>query len=144
MIDTCVSSGLLPEAEIRRAMHMHNTDILMIDDNCILRKVVQRYLTRRGLGIITVATAAEAQRVLAHHTPRLLLVDMQLPDASGLSLVRNFAVRGITVIAITADSSLRCEYALQRAGAAACLIKPFPLPTLAQTISYALSNQRLP
>ncbi|MEK7322952.1 MAG: response regulator [Pseudomonadota bacterium] len=119
---------------------MRNTDILMIDDNRILRKVVQRYLTRRGLGIITVATAAAAQRVLARHSPRLLLVDMQLPDASGLTLVRNFAARGITVIAITADSSPRCEHELHHAGAAACLIKPFPLPVLAQAISHALAD----
>lgn len=125
-------------------MNMRDTDILMIDDNRILRKVVQRYLSRRGLGIITVATAAAARRVLARHAPRLLLVDMQLPDASGLALVRSFTAHGITVIAITADSSPRCEHELHRAGAAACLIKPFPLPVLAQAISHALADQRVP
>lgn len=119
---------------------MPGADILMVDDNHTLRKVVQRYLGERGLDIVTVATAAAAGQVLARQPPRMLLVDMQLPDAHGLELVRRYAARGLTVIAVTADSSPRCERELRRAGAAACLIKPFTLPALAEAVDRALAR----
>jgi response regulator of citrate/malate metabolism len=77
-------------------------------------------------------TAEEAADAVRRHRPDLLLLDLYLPDGSGLDLLKQFRADGIPVDAIVltaADDMARVRDAL-RLGALQYLIKPFPLSRL--------------
>ncbi len=60
--------------------------ILIVDDEALLRRVLERSLTREGLRVIGAASAETAYELLAVEQPDALLLDIHLPTMSGLAL----------------------------------------------------------
>ena len=85
---------------------MSSESILVVDDNQQNLKLVRVLLASEGYQVRTAADAEEALRILASFTPRLVLMDLQLPGMDGLELTRRLksdpALRGLIVIALTA------------------------------------------
>ena len=67
-----------------QAMHR----ILVIEDDAGIRNVVRALLETHGYRIVEADTAARAEIEARTHRPDLLLVDLGLPDADGLSVIR--------------------------------------------------------
>jgi two-component system cell cycle response regulator DivK len=118
---------------------MSGERILVVDDNEANLRLVQYLLTARGYLVQTATNAAEALAAIASERPRLILMDVQLPDVDGLALTTQLkadpATRGIVIIAVTA-------YAMkgdaERARAAGCddyVTKPIDVRTLPQLIA---------
>jgi DNA-binding NarL/FixJ family response regulator len=64
-------------------------DVVLIDDHEAMRDGLEALLARKGIGTIgTAGSAADAVKLLADLTPSVAVVDVHLPDESGLRLVR--------------------------------------------------------
>ncbi len=119
--------------------------ILIVDDNQVLAKVMKQYLAAKGFDARVVPTIADARSTVAEHPPELILLDRYLPDASGLEMAREMSEAGITVVVVSAASEENSREEFIRRGVAAYLPKPFSLDTLAKVMNCVLAgNQCLP
>jgi two-component system CitB family response regulator len=87
--------------------------------------------------VATVHTASAALDAVSTHHPELLLLDIYLPDASGLEVLRRVTVLSEPpdVIMLTAATDMASVRAAVRGGAVAYLIKPFDAETLAERLT---------
>lgn len=124
--------------------------VLVVDDDPPAAEAHAAYVDRvEGFGIAGIAgTAASAYSALAD--PRrgpidLVLLDITLPDASGLELARRLRAEGaaVDIMAITAVRDLDTVQAAVAIGAVSYLIKPFGFPALrARLEQYAAYRRR--
>ena len=102
-------------------------DVLVIDDEAVVRDAARLILGAEGW---SVATAADAAAGLAHAalgTCRLVLCDMMLPGQSGLEVVREIRRRRpeVPIVLITGYATAENAARAIDAGASAFLAKPF-------------------
>src|SRR5947208_165477 len=62
--------------------------ILVVDDDAVVAQVLVRVLTRYGHTALAASDAAQGLRLARDHRPHLALLDLCLPDQSGLELAR--------------------------------------------------------
>lgn len=67
---------------------MAGESILFADDDEMIRKLAQTFLTRRGYRVRTVVDGAEALRAVAEEMPHLLITDVNMPFINGFELTR--------------------------------------------------------
>ncbi len=99
---------------------------LVVDDDDVLRTRLGRALRERGFEVRTAADAAEAERLAREESPEFAVVDLRLPGASGVELVK--ALRAIDVatqvVVLTGYGSVATAVEAVRAGAVQYLQKP--------------------
>jgi DNA-binding NtrC family response regulator len=102
-------------------------DVLVVDDEEVVRQAVARVLSEEGLTVAGAADASSALRHPALGACRLVLCDLMLPDQSGIALVRELRARraGLPVVCITGYATPEIVAQAVAAGAAAFLPKPF-------------------
>ncbi len=61
--------------------------ILVVDDDDLLRQQLARAFERRGLEVRTAANVAEAKQLILEESPELAVVDLKMPDGSGMKLL---------------------------------------------------------
>lgn len=116
----------------------HN--ILVIDDDSMLRAVIKDLLERNGINCTTCASAKELVKEMREKDYDLLLTDIQMPGTNGfnlLTLLRHSNIgnsRTIPVIAMTARGEQTKE-SLQEAGFTDCIYKPFSCNELLNLLS---------
>ena len=123
--------------------------VLYVEDNATNADLVRQGLHEQpGLSVSVAANAEEALGVLHNPSrgprPDLILLDLHLPDASGLDVLKllkaNPDTAQIPVIMVSADAMpTQIQHALD-AGAHRYLTKPLHLPTLRQTIDQVLKG----
>jgi two-component system response regulator FlrC len=121
---------------------MMDCDVLVIDDEPVVREAVRRVLEANGL---RVATADAAGSGLAHPALaacRLVLCDLMLPDRSGFDVLEQVAQRrpGVPVVLITGYATPDHAVRAQEAGAADFLAKPFEAGELMDTVRRVLED----
>jgi CheY-like chemotaxis protein len=118
---------------------MAGESILVVDDNAMNLKLARVLLTADGYVVETAADAEEALRVLDTFTPRLILLDIQLPGMDGLELTRRLRNdprrRGITIVALTAYAMKGDEEKAFAAGCDGYLTKPIDPATLPDVLA---------
>lgn len=81
-------------------------DILVVDDDADARDRLQTLLTRQGWRVALAANGREALDMVARGTPRLMLLDLMMPDMDGFATLRAFRAQpgceGVPVIVLTA------------------------------------------
>jgi DNA-binding NtrC family response regulator len=104
-------------------------DILVVEDEPALAAALQQACKRKGLEARHAATVAQAREQILANPPRLLILDITLPDGSGLSLIDFCRDQGknIPAIVITAHGSLENALDARRRGAVRYLVKPIDL-----------------
>lgn len=106
----------------------HN--VLVIDDDGMLRDVIKEMLERNGMSCTVCSTAKEVVRAMRSQNYDLLLSDIRMPDTNGfelLTLLRSSNIgnsRTIPVVAMTARGDKEKDAFLD-AGFTACIYKPF-------------------
>jgi CheY-like chemotaxis protein len=84
---------------------MANESILIVDDNEMNVKLLRWVLEKSGYQVHTAGDAKTARAAIRAVRPRLVLMDIQLPDIDGLQLTREFkadpSLRDIPVVAVT-------------------------------------------
>ena len=118
-------------------------DVLVIDDEPVVRDAVQRVLAEEGL---RVAAAADGESGLAHPavaTCRLVLLDLMLPDRSGTDVLRALqaARPDLPVVIITGYATGESGRRALEAGASDYLPKPFEAAELLAVVRRALGDR---
>lgn len=113
--------------------------ILIVDDNPMNLKLARVLLQSEGYDVRTAMNAEETMRVLSEWHPRLILMDLQLPDIDGFDLTRriraNPALSGIIVLALTAYAMKGDEERAYAAGCDGYIAKPIDTRTFGATIA---------
>ena len=118
--------------------------ILLIEDTPSLQMMYTAALGRAGYRVECCGTAAEGLAAFRRLAPRVVLLDLTLPDGSGADAMdQMLADRPDTaVIVITADGSINKAVQLMRAGAQEFLVKPFDDQRLLAAVRNAVSALR--
>lgn len=113
-------------------------EVLIVDDDFMVAEIHRRFVDKTdGFTTVGVArTGAEALEAVTELRPDLVLLDVYLPDISGLEVLRRLRAEGFTVgvIMITAARELDTVRGALHGGAADYLIKPFDYPQLQQKL----------
>jgi two-component system cell cycle response regulator len=103
--------------------------ILIVDDVSTNRIVLKAMLSGARYATSQTASGAEALAVAAQEQPRLILLDIDLPDMPGIELIARLradpATRRIPVVAVTSHTTPEMRLNLLNAGATDILAKPF-------------------
>ncbi|NTU81124.1 MAG: response regulator [Chloroflexales bacterium] len=121
-------------------------EILIIDDSEQITGLLANYvLPELGFTPIVAHTGRQGLQRLRASLPDLILLDLQLPDISGLDLLRLIAQEGydVPVILMTAHGSENIAVEAFRLGARNYLIKPFSDTEARAVIDQALRERRL-
>ncbi len=109
-------------------------DVLIVDDDFMVADIHRRFVERiDGFRPVAVArSGAEALTAAAAHRPHLILLDVYLPDMTGLEVLHRLRAAGdhVGVIMITAARELDTVRGALDGGAADYLIKPFEFDQL--------------
>jgi response regulator of citrate/malate metabolism len=109
-------------------------DVLVVDDDFMVAEIHRRFVDRvdgfRAVGVSR--TGAEALSAARELRPHLILLDVYLPDMTGLEVLQQLRSEGdrVGVIMITAARELDTVSGALDGGAADYLIKPFEFPQL--------------
>jgi len=101
--------------------------VLLIEDTPSLQMMYQAALTRAGIPVQICGTARDGIATFRRLRPSVVLLDLTLPDGSGLEVMQDILARQprTAVIVITANASINKAVELMRAGAQEFLVKPF-------------------
>ncbi len=121
---------------------MPSDRILIVDDNPTNLKLARVVLEEEGY---TVVTAVNAAGVLAQtEIPRMILMDIQLPDLDGLELTRRLRrdprYAGVRIVALTAYAMKGDRDKAIAAGCDAYVTKPIEIELLLSTVASLLSS----
>ena len=116
--------------------------ILLVDDHPVIRAGLKRALIDAGLICCgEAATRAEAFAQIAHHAPNGVILDLHLPDGSGLDIVqwirKNSKTMAIVILTMSDEESHLI--AAMRAGASAFVQKSAPLSEVLAALKGALT-----
>ena len=121
------------------------TQVLVIEDEEGVRKLLTRLLTQNGFAVRSAETGQAGLRAVADHPASVLLVDYQLPDMDGLSLLEQVTLKDPKAVAImiTGHGTVELAVKAMRVGAADMLTKPFKPNDVLMAIRRVLEVQRL-
>jgi DNA-binding NtrC family response regulator len=123
---------------------MAHDHVLLVEDTPSLARVYQEFL-RHGSYQVTVAETGAAALAALDTSPLAILLDLNLPDMSGLDILKVITERRLpaAVVVITAHGSISVAVEAMRAGADDFLVKPFAPERLLTTLKNALERRRL-
>lgn len=109
-------------------------NVLVVEDNALNRLLISELLEPAGYQVREAVSLEEARRLLSEERPRLILMDMNLPDGHGLELVREVradeALRQVPIAALSANAMQRDQAEALEAGCDSYLTKPLNLGQL--------------
>jgi CheY-like chemotaxis protein len=116
-------------------------DILLVEDNRINQMVAEQILKRGGLSADLAASAEEALEALSAQPYKLVLLDLQLPEMSGIELAglvrageRGVTQTNVPIIALTAYDSEEDRKRCMAAGMNDFVVKPLEIDSFLQTV----------
>ena len=114
-------------------------NVLIVDDEFLARKLLTEYVSKMDfLNLVTTcADATQAMEVLNKEQVDILLLDIQMPDISGMEMIKLMNNNKVAVVLTTAYS----EYAVDAfsLGVIDYLLKPFDYARFVQAINKAIS-----
>ena len=119
-------------------------NILYVEDDFVSGRLVQSIVEREGYQIKIVSSGQEFIRSLAENKPDLVLLDLHLPDASGLDLLAKSRYRypDVPVIMVTASNSVSDVVSALKGGAIDYVTKPVEHQRLIVSLANALKMLR--
>ncbi len=114
--------------------------LLMVEDTASVAALYRSYLTPLEIDINIVGTGREAIESIAHREPDLILLDLRLPDMTGMDVLHAVKQRSpdVPVIFMTAHGSIDTAVEAMRHGAQDFLIKPCEADRLCVTVNNAI------
>jgi len=120
-------------------------EILIVDDEPIIREILTRKLRDSGYSPIPAENAFEALNTMRGHPCPLVLSDIMMPGMDGIALLKALRTTypDTAVVMITAVSNVSIAIEALREGAYDYLIKPFNLEEVVLSVRNALEKRRL-
>jgi two-component system, NtrC family, response regulator AtoC len=119
--------------------------ILIVDDDRSIRELLSMHLEERGYGVVSASTGAEGFKLAEETSPSAIILDMRLPDASGIDLIPELRKRAgeTPVLMITAHHDMATTILAMKAGAFDYIHKPIDIQALDIALDRALEVRRL-
>lgn len=121
--------------------------ILIVEDNDLNLKLFRDLLTAHGYETIETREGMEAIVLTRSEQPDLILMDIQLPEISGLDVTRRLkaedALRNIPIIAVTAFAMKDDEEKILSAGCQAYISKPISIVPFLNTVRRFLGEEEM-
>jgi DNA-binding NtrC family response regulator len=126
-----------PSVKIRKAR------LLVVDDESDFVTLIQTILMQEGYGVDTATSATQAIALQRKNAYDLALVDLRMPEMTGLELLQYLKARdkSIFVILMTAYGSFSVGIEALRRGATDYVAKPFKNKALKEKVAEALSRR---
>ena len=118
--------------------------ILIVEDNELNMKLFNDLLEANGYSVIQTRNGMEALELTKKHMPELILMDIQLPEISGLEITKwikeDEKTAHIPVIAVTAFAMKGDEERIRSGGCEAYISKPISVSSFVDTIKYYIGD----
>lgn len=112
--------------------------ILIVEDNELNMKLFHDLLDAYGFNTIQTRDGMEAMELARQHRPDLILMDIQLPEVSGLEVTKwlkeDEELSSIPIIAVTAFAMKGDEEKIRQGGCEAYIAKPISVPDFLRTV----------
>jgi two-component system response regulator AtoC len=114
--------------------------VMVIDDEASIRESVEMFLKEKGLSVHTAGTGAEGIEGWLKYQPQVVILDIRLPDTSGLEVLKQIAGRNsdVKVIMITAFHDMETTIEAMRNGAYDYIHKPLDVDELDHAVQRSL------
>jgi len=117
--------------------------VLIVEDNDLNMKLFHDLLEAHGYATLQTKDGLEAVRLAREHRPDLILMDIQLPEISGLEVTKWLKedpdLSAIPVIAVTAFAMKGDEEKIRQGGCEAYIAKPISITTFIETVDRYLT-----
>ena len=117
--------------------------VLIVEDNELNMKLFHDLLDAHGYRILQTKDGMEALDIAREHHPDLILMDIQLPEVSGLEVTKwlkeDDSLRSIPVVAVTAFAMKGDEEIIRQGGCEAYISKPISVVNFLETVRRFLS-----
>jgi two-component system cell cycle response regulator DivK len=112
--------------------------VLIVEDNELNMKLFHDLLDAHGYGTLQTRNGVDALKLARAHRPDLILMDIQLPEVSGLEVTRwlksDHDLREIPVVAVTAFAMKGDEERIRSGGCEAYISKPISVSSFIETV----------
>jgi two-component system cell cycle response regulator DivK len=112
--------------------------VLIVEDNELNMKLFNDLLEAHGYVTLKTADGIQAIELARQHRPNLILMDIQLPEVSGLDVTRwlkeDEDLKSIPVVAVTAFAMKGDEERIRKGGCEAYLSKPISVAKFLETV----------
>src|SRR3984893_5351876 len=116
--------------------------VLVVDDEPPIRRFLRTSLGAAGYRIVAAESAAEAIAMLAAEKPDVIILDLGLPDRSGLDVIAEIRTRSpVPIIVLSARSDERSKVEALDLGADDYISKPFGMAELTARLRAALRHR---
>ena len=116
--------------------------ILIVEDNGLNMKLFRDLLTVHGYVTLETSDGAEALELVRQHRPNLVLMDIQLPNVSGLEIIKSnkadAELKSIPVVAVSAFVTKWDTETMRELGCEAYLAKPITITSFIEAVETAL------
>lgn len=118
--------------------------VLLVDDDVVFVETLGRALARRGYAVTVCVSTEEARRSIRENAPCNAVVDLRLPDGSGLSLVGLIKERNpnAVIVVLTGFGSIASAVEAVKLGAANYLCKPVDADAVVVALSGSAQEER--
>jgi two-component system OmpR family response regulator len=117
--------------------------ILIVDDDPKIVQLVRAYLEREGFAVVTAADGRAALAAIREHGPRLVVLDLMLPEIDGLTVARRVREHSDTpILMLSARSAVADRIQGLSEGADDYLAKPFSPAELVVRVKAVLRRAR--
>ena len=112
--------------------------VLIVEDNELNMKLFHDLLDAQGYRTLQTRSGVDALSLARKHRPNLILMDIQLPEVSGLEVTKwlkdDEELRNIPVIAVTAFAMKGDEERIRQGGCEAYVSKPISIGAFLETV----------
>lgn len=112
--------------------------VLIVEDNELNMKLFRDLLSVHGYQTVETRDGEKVLDLAREHRPDLILMDIQLPQISGLDIIRDIksdeALQDIPVVAVTAFAMKGDEARIREGGCEAYISKPISVPDFLETV----------
>lgn len=119
--------------------------VLIVEDNELNMKLFNDLLDAHGYATLQTKDGMEALELARHHRPDLILMDIQLPEVSGLEVTKwlkeDDELAKIPVIAVTAFAMKGDEEKIREGGCEAYISKPISVSSFLDTVKSFLDEE---
>ena len=118
--------------------------ILIVEDNELNMKLFNDLLEAKGYSVLQTRNGMDALDLARAHLPDLILMDIQLPEVSGLEVTKwikeDDKIAHIPVIAVTAFAMKGDEDRIRQGGCEAYISKPISVASFLKTIQFYIGD----
>ena len=117
--------------------------VLIVEDNELNMKLFHDLLEAHGYKTLQTRDGLEALKIARESRPDLILMDIQLPEVSGLEVAKwikeDEALKAIPIVAVTAFAMKGDEEKIRQGGCEAYIAKPISVSKFLETVEHFLS-----